>query len=824
MAAAFSGLVFGCLISSLSAAPAPQLRLVEISDNRSDYLGESIPRFEKLEVTFRIEDTVAENLQFPFDPEPPPGVEPGIGISVQAEFTPDNWRTVYLQPAFLYQEFEDEIRSGQEWFYPTEPFVWKVRFSPHRAGRWRYRLRAEDAAAAAASPEVHFRVADSANPGFIRVSRQDPRYFEFDDGSYFPALGYNMNFDHVGWRNPILDNRENFETMGTNGIQLIRIWLSQWAIFGVEWNPWSAQDPAQHAAYLSVNGISFEEAFPGSDVSMRIAADWNSCMFIGVWKARPALRRNRDYRVLIRYKTKGIKSPKDPSQPYGFVAKMGGWLWSSNENERCYSPGVGIALTPHQSSDTDGWERLEGRFNSGARDFLPNFFLVMENVREGAAFVDYVSIQEDLGGGRWGPNIVSKPWMAQHQYFEQRNSYAFDKLLELAEDNGIYLRPVVHEKNDRLLNGFNHAGQPAQAAANSEHFYGDWRAMTKVRWLQQAWWRYLQARWGYSPHIHSWELLNEGDPFNGRHFTLADEFGKYMHQFTPQRHLVSTSTWHSFPHSYFWGNPEYSNVDFADVHFYTPRGGSAALRIDDDVHVLDASRTHSDAALATQEVSRLLAGALGAGLKPVIRGETGFVDGGSWPASEGLRQDKEGVWLHNFVWGGVNPGGLIESYWYDTEHIYNRNFDHRPRFRSFFDFIRAVPLNTGYYRDAEATASDPRVRVWGQTDSVNELSHLWIQNTQHTWRNVVEGRLVQPVTATVNVPRLRRRTPYTVQWWNTREGVPLHEEVLVTDSSGNLKLDVISLETDVAVRIGDYDKPVRRRNRSSRGWTVRGNR
>jgi len=41
-------------------------------------------------------------------------------------------------------------------------------------------------------------------------------------------------------------------------------------------------------------------------------------------------------------------------------------------------------------------------------------------------------------------------------------------------------------------------------------FYGLGRSQNKVRWIQQTWWRYLQARWGYSPNIHSWELTNEG--------------------------------------------------------------------------------------------------------------------------------------------------------------------------------------------------------------------------------------------------------------------------------------------------------------------------
>jgi len=78
----------------------------------------------------------------------------------------------------------------------------------------------------AQSQAYSFTVARSSNKGFVRVSQRDARYFEFEDGTYFPALGFNMNFDQVSWNNPVLDNTENFKVMGENGVQLVRIWLS----------------------------------------------------------------------------------------------------------------------------------------------------------------------------------------------------------------------------------------------------------------------------------------------------------------------------------------------------------------------------------------------------------------------------------------------------------------------------------------------------------------------------------------------------------------------------------------------------------------------
>jgi hypothetical protein len=787
---------------SQAAGPA----IHDIQWNVADYPDGLVPRFEKLEITFQV-DTQAKNLQLPYDPAPPPGLAPGMGISVDALFTPDNWQTVYTQPAFYYQEFDDQVKAGSEWFYPTGGYSWKVRFAPDRVGAWQFKLVAQDASGKLESQTQSFGVVLSDRKGFIRVSRRDARYFEFEDGAYFPGLGYNMNYNHVDWGNPLLGNQENFQQMSQVGIQLVRIWLSEWGIYGSAWNPWNSIAPEQHGQYIPETGLTSQDAYPGSDFSMALWSSYNPCMFLGAWKTPPAVKENTLYRVRVRYKTVGIQGPRLAGQPYGLVAKTGGWLWGQGNN--CNDPGTGTLVTPHQSGDADGWGILEGSLQTGDQDFLPYFYLALENVSGGTAYVDYVWIEEDLGEGNFGPNIVSKPWMAQHLYMEQRNSYAFDKVVALAHRYGIYLRPVISEKNEFILNRLDDRGNPiaedpkcwdedtnndpAECPGN-DWFYGDGRTATKTRWLQQAWWRYLQARWGYSTNIHSWELLNEGDPWNQRHYVLADEFGRYMHQFDPDDHLVSTSFWHSFPRDAFWSNPDYAHVDFADVHQYVEQG----------------SPGFSDTALATYDVS-LQYGALrpgGAG-KPVIRGETGFQSAGYSPTNS-FAADNKGVWLHNFVWGQINAGGLLESYWYENVHIYQRNsdgtyvFDLRPIYKTFYNFIATIPLNNGHYEAIQTAALDENLRVWGQIDQQTSQAYAWIQNKQHTWSNVV-NQAAPAGSYPVSLERFVPGWPYEVQWWDTYQPDPsrqvLRSESVHAQPDGSLRLMVQDLSTDVAVKI-----------------------
>jgi len=323
-------------------------------------------------------------------------------------------------------------------------------------------------------------------------------------------------------------------------------------------------------------------------------------------------------------------------------------------------------------------------------------------------------------------------------------------------------------------------GNEPETCPGNQWFYGNWRNMTKVRWLQRAWWRYLQARWGYSTTIHSWELLNEGDPWNGLHYSLADEFGRYMHQFAPNEHLVTTSFWHSFPGDDFWANPDYPSLDYADLHAY--------------------ATTATDTAADSQYYSQLYGAKQPQGAnKPLIRGETGFSD-------EVLR-DTSGVWLHNFIWAGVNPGGMYEQYWDSLEHIVQagRGNDLRYHYKAFRNFMDGIPLNNGYYEDVRASTSTSDLRVWGQKDLAHARAHLWLQNKKHTWKNIVDGVPTGAVSGSVEVPGFQPGKTYVVEWWDTYQPDKarqiLDRRTVVARPNGTLSIQVEGLATDVALKI-----------------------
>ena len=208
----------------------------------------------------------------------------------------------------------------------------------------------------------------------------------------------------------------------------------------------------------------------------------------------------------------------------------------------------------------------------------------------------------------------------------------------------------------------------------------------------------------------------------------------------PNDHLISTSFWAGFPGAEFWANAKYPNVDFADIHQYISKSESSSLFYDTAL----ATFNHSAEYGKNSNVK-----------KPVIRGETGFTNSGTEPGTSDFLKDADAVWLHNFIWGQINSGGLMESYWYSSYdnygHLYASSFDHRNQFKSYYQFIKNIPLNNNRYTDAEAVKTNSNLRVWGQKDTVNNRVHLWIANAQHTWKNVVDNAAIAPISDTVKI-------------------------------------------------------------------------
>jgi hypothetical protein len=541
---------------------------------------------------------------------------------------------------------------------------------------------------------------------------------------------------------------------------------------------------------------------------------WFDACRIEFWEPE-AVKQDTNYRIRIKYRGMNITGPRNGAFPdYGFVAKTGGW------HPDCYEPGTGTVITDYGLNNSD-WGYIEGVWKLGTSNFLPSLYFGLENVIEGEVYVDSVSLREDLGNGQYGPEIMIEPSMEYELYFPQQESYALDKLVELAGQYGVYLKLVLMDKGDKIYYKLEDNGDFVSGEDNLDGFYGVGRTQNKTRWLQQAWWRYLQARWGYSPQIQSWELTNEGDPFNDNHYALADELGKYMHCGVygvsvgsgdgeacnynhPNDHLVTTSFWHSFPGEGFWGNPQYPNVDYADVHAYVSTGWQ-----NDPSHETDAAKFHLDYSAEVRSNIDWYSSENNIPTEPIIRGETGIDTLSQQEEQADLALDSQGIWLHNFLWSSLDAGALTELYWWGDNIENQPGPDGQPGlyevYGNFYTFFSTIPLNNGHYQDAAVTISNPELRVVGQKDLMHQKAHLWIQNKQHTWRNVVDGVPISAVSGTVALVGFQGGHSYSVRWWDTyyTPGAPrvMSTEVITAQANGDIVLTISDMLDDTAVSI-----------------------
>ncbi|MGD0572413.1 MAG: DUF5060 domain-containing protein [Sedimentisphaerales bacterium] len=220
-----------------------------------------------------------------------------------------------------------------------------------------------------------------------------------------------------------------------------------------------------------------------------------------------------------------------------------------------------------------------------------------------------------------------------------------DRYVEIAEQNGISIQLCLqHHGQFSTTANPDYNDNPYRDAAggwlsNPEQFFTDAEA---IRYTKNKY-RYIVARWGYSPSIFAWELFNEVEYTNGwnnnRESVVKwhDIMAKYIHSIDPYQHPVTTSS-HGSSFENLWNLPD---INLVQEHYYGP----------DTIHIFER-----------------VASILARYNKPVIMAEFGL---GGKP--EGSRQQepmatqlKEGLEMHNGIWASFFVKSSGHMWWWDN--------------------------------------------------------------------------------------------------------------------------------------------------------------
>jgi hypothetical protein len=207
------GMVLGTASCAQETREAGTLRLAIPPLARS-----TVPRYGRIELGLDLTATYTN----PFDPEE---------IDVRAEVTAPSGRVLTV-PAFFGGDYRRELRGDQEVLQPAGNPGWRLRICPPEEGDYRVLVKATDRTGTVQAGPVTFTAIPSENPGFVRVSPEDPRYFAFDDGSPYFAVGANVcwgggrgTFDYDAW----------LPRYGAAGCNYFRVWLGPaWTTFALE--------------------------------------------------------------------------------------------------------------------------------------------------------------------------------------------------------------------------------------------------------------------------------------------------------------------------------------------------------------------------------------------------------------------------------------------------------------------------------------------------------------------------------------------------------------------------------------------------------------
>jgi len=362
------------------------------------------------------------------------------------------------------------------------------------------------------------------------------------------------------------------------------------------------------------------------------------------------------------------------------------------------------------------------------------------------------------------------------------NAWRLDYILKLAEEKGIYILLTLGAYGDLMQeqgiwneqmwgnNPYNMAnGGPCE---NPWDFFSNEQA--KDYYKKRL--RYIVARWGHSPNILGWELLNEvkASP------EWVSEMAKFIKEIDKTRHCVTTSLGYPFTENFnefkIWQIPE---IDFTQIHLYGYRGKSQDLIAE----LINKINTQT-------EIFK----------KPCLVSEFGIDS-----SKDDRFYDEKGlgVNLHNGLWAAAMSGsfGGAVNWWWDS-YIEPNNLYYQ--YKALANFVEDINWAKNWsavkISSPEASPSDilNKVRVLGLSNSDEAI--IWIQNKESNWYSNYQGFQPESLNDISFYILGFSVGQYSLEWWDTWKGEVINQ-TKVSSTNGKLMIKVPQLERDLAIKI-----------------------
>jgi len=169
---------------------------------------DTAPRFGRVELTCEVTGT----WDNPFDPNE---------VTLDAEVTDPAGRTVFV-PGFYNQDYKQITSRGGEVLIPEGNPKWQIRYTPVVSGPHRVVLVLRNSGRVVRHNPLSFVCTnETVGHGFVRVSGDNRRYFEYDDGTGFFAVGENVALIHGSG---LAETFAVYGKLAESGGNLVRSW------------------------------------------------------------------------------------------------------------------------------------------------------------------------------------------------------------------------------------------------------------------------------------------------------------------------------------------------------------------------------------------------------------------------------------------------------------------------------------------------------------------------------------------------------------------------------------------------------------------------
>jgi len=211
---------------------AERLRILNFTVNAAQ-----VKRFDKFEVTLQLN----RPFRNPFDPNE---------IDLQGHFTTPSGKVQSI-PGFYYQQYLSALEGDDEKLTPVDMSCWKLRFAPAEVGTHQFEITVKAGSDELRTAKRSFVSTPSDDPGYLRISKQDYRCWEFDNGQFFYPIGHNLRSPNdsrcadmlsraLGTKIPTPPDRgtyayqDIFPKMAANGENFAEVWMASWWV-DIEW-------------------------------------------------------------------------------------------------------------------------------------------------------------------------------------------------------------------------------------------------------------------------------------------------------------------------------------------------------------------------------------------------------------------------------------------------------------------------------------------------------------------------------------------------------------------------------------------------------------